>query len=126
MPNRRVYFTASTSALSASRDGRQQPSTPLLRFGAWPSTSISTGQLVIGAPVNKSVLVDVPVKKSVLTLFLTTTDGKKISVFVAFGRGAEESNASALVALTDVFAAGVVERLLLSGWSFQQRLEPCK
>src|SRR5215472_8025821 len=115
MPNRRVYFTASTSALSASRDGRQQPSTPLLRFGAWPSTSISTGQLVIGTPV----------KKSVLTLFLTTTDGKKISVFVAFARDAEESNASALVALSDVFAAGV-ERLLLSGWSFQQRLEPCK
>jgi hypothetical protein len=70
--------------------------------------------------------VDVPVKKSVLTLFLTTTDGKKISVFVAFARDAEESNASALVALSDVFAAGVVERLLFSGWSFQQRLEPCK
>src|SRR5262245_38035663 len=122
----RVYFTAPINALSASRDGRQQPSTRLLGFGAWPSTSISTGQPVIAAPVNKSGLVDVPVKKSVLTLFLTTTDGKKISVFVAFGRGAEESNASALVALSDVFAAGAVERLLLSGWSFQQRLEPCK
>jgi hypothetical protein len=96
----------------------------LFGFGAWPSTSISTGQPVIGAPVNKSVLVDVPVKKSVLALFLTTTDGKKISVFVAFG--AEESNASALVALSDVSAGGVVERRLVSGWSFQQRLEPCK
>jgi hypothetical protein len=49
---------------------------------------------------------------------------EKISVFVAFG--AEESNASALVALSDVSAGGVVERRLLRGWSFQQRLEPCK
>jgi hypothetical protein len=96
----------------------------LFGFGAWPSTSISTGQPVIGAPVNKSVLVDVPVKKTVLALFLTTTDGKKISVFVAFG--AEESNASVLVALSDLSAGGVVERRLVSGWSFQQRLEPCK
>ena len=70
------------------------------------------------------VLVDVLVKKSVLALFLTTTDGKKISVFVAFGR--EGSNASALVALSDVLAGGVVERRLVKGWSFQQRLEPCK
>jgi hypothetical protein len=124
MPNRRVYFTAPINALSASSDGQQQPSTPLFGFGAWPSTSISTGQPVIGAPINKSVLVDVLVKKSVLALFLTTTDGKKISVFVAFG--AEESNASALVALSDVSAGGVVERRLVSGWSFQQRLEPCK
>lgn len=115
MPNRRVYFTAPINALSASDDGRQQPSTRL-GFGAWLSTSISTGQPVIGVPVNKSVLVDVPVKKSVLALFLTTSDGKKISVFVAFG--VEGSNASALVALSDVFAGGVVERLLLSGWSF--------
>jgi hypothetical protein len=52
-------------------------------------------------------------------------DGKKTSVFVAFGRGAE-TNASALVAPSDVFAGGVVERRLLSGWSFQQRLEPCQ
>jgi hypothetical protein len=37
--------------------------------------SISTGQPVIGAPVNKSVLAELPVKKSVLALFLTTTDG---------------------------------------------------
>jgi hypothetical protein len=122
MPNRRVYFTAPINALSASSDGRQQPSTRLLGFGAWSSTSINTGQPVIG--VNKSVLVDVPVKKSVFALFLTTSDGKKISVFVAFG--VEGSNASALVALSDVFAGGVVERLLISGWSFQQRLEPCK
>ena len=122
--NRRVYFTAPINALSASSDGQQQPSTPLLGFGAWPSTSISTGQPVIGAPVNKLVLVDVLVKKSVLSLFLTTTDGKKISVFVAFGR--EGSNASALVALSDVLAGGVVERRLVKGWSFQQRLEPCK
>ena len=91
---------------------------PLLGFGAWPLTSISTGQPVIGAPVNKSVLVDVPVKKSILALFLTTTDGKKTSVFVAFG--VEGSNASALVALSDVSAGGVVERRLLRGWSFQQ------
>ena len=97
---------------------------PLLGFGAWPLTSISTGQPVIGAPANKSVLVDVPVKKSILALFLTTTDGKKTSVFVAFG--VEGSNASALVALSDVSAGGVVERRLLRGWSFQQRLEPCK
>ena len=97
---------------------------PLLGFGAWPLTSISTGQPVIRAPVNKSVLVDVPVKKSILALFLTTTDGKKTSVFVAFG--VEESNASALVALSDVSAGGVVERRLLRGWSFQQRPEPCK
>jgi hypothetical protein len=86
--------------------------------------SISTGQPVIGAPVNKSVLAELPVKKSVLALFLTTTDGKKISVFVAFG--GEGSSASGLVALSDVLAGGVVERRLLSGWSFQQRLEPCK
>jgi hypothetical protein len=86
--------------------------------------SISTGQPVIGAPVNKSVLAELPAKKSVLALFLTTTDGKKISVFVAFGR--EGSNANALVALSDVLAGGVAERRLLSGWSFQQRLEPCK
>jgi hypothetical protein len=124
MPNRRVYFTAPINALSVSDDGRQQSSTWLLGFGAWLSTSISTGQPVIGVPVNKSVLVDVPVKKSVLALFLTTSDGKKISVFVAFG--VEGSNASALVALSDVFAGCVVERPLLSGWSFQQRLEPCK
>ena len=119
-----AHLTASTNALSASSDGQQQPSTPLFGFGAWPSTSISTGQPVIGAPVNKSVLADVPVKKSVLALFLTTTDGNKISVFVAFG--VEGSNASALVALSDAFAGGVVERRLLSGWTFQQRLEPCK
>jgi hypothetical protein len=124
MPNRRVYFTAPINALSASSDGQQQPSTPLSGLGAWPSMSISTGQPVIGAPVNKSVLAELPVKKSVLALFLTTTDGKKISVFVAFGR--EGSNANALVALSDVLAGGVVERRLLSGWSFQQRLEPCK
>jgi hypothetical protein len=37
--------------------------------------SISTGQPVIGAPVNKSVLAELPVKKPVLALFLTTTDG---------------------------------------------------
>jgi len=122
--NRRVYLTAPINALSASSDGQQQPSTPLLGFGAWPSTSISTGQPVIGAPVNKLVLADVLVKKSVLAPFLTTTDGKKISVFVAFGR--EGSNASALVALSDVLAGGVVERRLVKGWSFQQRLEPCK
>jgi hypothetical protein len=124
MPNRRVYFTAPINALSASSDGQQQPSTPLLGFGASSSTSISSGQPVIGVPVNKSVLVDVPVKKSVLALFLTTSDGKKISVFVAFG--VEGSNASALVALSDVFAGGVVKWRLLSGWSFQHRLDPCK
>src|SRR5262245_38555077 len=122
--NRLVYLTAPINALSASSDGQQQPSTPLLGFGAWPSMSISTGQPVIGAPVNKLVLADVLVKKSVLAPFLTTTDGKKISVFVAFGR--EGSNASALVALSDVLAGGVVERRLVKGWSFQQRLEPCK
>jgi hypothetical protein len=119
------YFTAPINALSASSDGQQQPSTPLFGFGASLSTSISTGQPVIGAPVKKSVLADVPVKKSVLALFLTTTDGKKISVFVAFGR-AGGANASALVALPDAFAGGVVEWGLLSGRSFQHRLEPCK
>ena len=119
-----AYFTASTNALSVSSDGQQQPSTPLFGFGASSSTLISSGQPVIGAPANNSVLAGVPVKKSVLALFLTTTDGKKISVFVAFG--VEGSNASALVALFDVSAGGVVERRLLRGWSFQQRLEPCK
>ncbi|HVI16689.1 MAG TPA: hypothetical protein VM822_27985 [Pseudolabrys sp.] len=121
-----AYFTASTNALSVSSDGQQQPSTPLFGFGASSSTLISSGQPVIGAPANNSVLAGVPGKKSILALFLTTTAGKKISVFVAFGRGAEESNASALVALSDVFTAGVVKWRLLSGWSFQQRLEPCK
>jgi hypothetical protein len=28
--------------------------------------------------------------------------------------------------LSDVFAGGVVEKRLLSGWSSQQRLEPCQ
>jgi hypothetical protein len=78
--------------------------------------SISTGQPVNGAPMNRSVL----------TLLLTMIEGKKTSVFVAFGRGAERSNANALLTLSDVFAGGAVERWLLSGWSFQQRLEPCQ
>src|SRR4030095_13100948 len=59
--------------------------------------------------------------RSVLTLLLTMIDGKKTSVFVAFGRGAERSNANALLTLSDVFSGGAVERRLLSGWSFQQR-----
>src|SRR5262249_1905021 len=108
-------------------DGQQQPSTPLFGFGASASMSISNGQPVIGAPVIKSVSVtaDVPMKKSVFALFLTTTEGKKISIFVGFGRGTGRANASVLVALSDAFADDVVEGRLLSGWSFQQRLEPC-
>jgi hypothetical protein len=66
---------------------------------------ISTRQPVIGAPFNKS-------------MSLTVIDGKKISVVVAFGRGAERSSARALVALSNVFAGGVVERRLLSGQVF--------
>jgi hypothetical protein len=98
----------------------------LQRIQCWPAATVDAvvrvrridvdqHQPVIGALSNKSVL----------TLLLTMIDGKKTSVFVAFGRGAE-TNASALVALSDVFAGGVVERRLLSGWSFQQRLEPCQ
>jgi len=75
-----------------------------------------TTQLVIGVPLNRSVL----------TLLLTMFDGKKTSVFVAFRLGAERPRAGALVTLSDVFAGGVVERRLLSGWSFQQPLEPCE
>jgi len=122
-----VHFTAIINALSASSDGQQQTSTPLFGFGASSSMSMSNGQPVIGAPVNKliSVIAAVPVKKSVSALFLTTTEGKKIWVFVGFGRGSGRANASVLMALSDAFADGVVERRLLSGWSFQQRLEPC-
>jgi hypothetical protein len=123
-----IHFTAVINALSASSDGQQQPSTPSFGFGASSSMSMSNGQPVIGAPVNKSVSViaDVPVKISVSALFLTTTEGKKISVFVGFGRGTGRANASILVALSDAFAADVVEGRLLSGWSSQHRLEPCK
>jgi hypothetical protein len=123
-----VHFTAVISALSVSSDGQQQPSTPLFGFDAASSMSMSSGQPVIGAPVNNSVsvLAGVPLKKSVFALFLTTTEGKKISVFIGFGRGTGGSNASVLVAPSDAFAGGVVERRLISGWSFQQRLEPCK
>jgi hypothetical protein len=91
---RPVHFTAPINDFNASSVGQQQRSTPL--FGSGTSMSISTGQPVIGALSNKSVL----------TLLLTMIDGKKkTSVFVAFGRGAE-TNASALVALSDVFAGG--------------------
>src|SRR4029450_10241975 len=92
-----VHFSAPINAFTASSDGQQQRSTPL--FGSGASMSISTGQPVIGALLSRSVL----------TLLLTIIDGKKTSVFVAFGRGAE-TNASALVALSDVFVGGVVER----------------
>jgi hypothetical protein len=109
-----VHFTAPINAFSASSDGQQQRSTPLFGSGIW-SISISTGQPVIGVPTNRLLP----------TLSLTATDGKKISVLVAFGRSG--SDASTLVAtLSDVFAAGVVERRLLSDWSFQQWLEPCR
>jgi len=120
-----VHFTAIINALSASSDGQQQTSTPLFGFGASASMSISNGQPVIGAPVIKSVSVtaDVPMKKSVFALFLTTTEGKKISIFVGFGRGTGRANASVLVALS--VADGVVEGRLFSGCSFRQRLEPC-
>src|SRR5262249_11874 len=120
-----VHFTAVINALNASNDGQQQPSTPLFGFGASSSMSNSNGQPVIGAPVNKwvSVIATVPVKKSVSGVFLTTTEGKKISVFVGFGRGTGRANASVLVALS--VADGVVEGRLFSGCSFRQRLEPC-
>ena len=81
-------------------------------FGSGTSISITT-QLVTGVPLNRSVL-------------LLTFEGKKTSVFVAFALGAERPRARALVALSDVFVGGVVERRLLSGWSFQQPLEPCE
>src|SRR6476620_9554998 len=101
MPPDGVHFTAPINAFSASSDGQQQRSTPLFGSGI-SSISISTGQLVIGAPMNRTLPM----------LSLTVTDGKKISVFVAFGRSA--SDASALVALSVVFAAVIVERRLLS------------
>src|SRR5262249_22148476 len=94
-----VHSTAIINALSASSDGQQQTSTPLFGFGASSSMSMSNGQPVIGAPVNKliSVIAAVPVKKSVSALFLTTTEGKKIWVFVGFGRGSGRANASVLI-----------------------------
>jgi hypothetical protein len=108
------HFTAPINAFNVSSDGQQQLSTPLFGSGAaWPSMPISTRQPVIGAPLNRSVS-------------LTIIDGEKTSVFVAFGRGAETSSARASVALSDVFAGGVVVARLLSGWSSQQRLEPCE
>jgi hypothetical protein len=113
-PAPRIHFSAPINAFSESSDGQQQRSTPLL-FGSAASMSISKGQPVIGAPMNRSAL----------TLLLTMTDGKKISVFVGFGRGAE-TNASALVAPSAVLAGGAVERGLLSGWLFQQPLAPCE
>ena len=83
-----VHFTAPINAFSASSDGRQQRSAPLFGSGAWPSMTISSGQPVIGAPVNKSVLVDVPVK--IYTRAVLDDDRRvKDSVFVAFGRARE-------------------------------------
>ena len=84
-------------------------------FGSGKSMSITT-QLVIGVPLNRSVL----------TLLLAMFDGKKTSVFVAFRLGAERPRACTLVVLSDVFPGSVVERRPLSGWSFQQLLEPCE
>src|SRR5262245_28011102 len=116
---RGFHFSAFINAFTASSDGQQQPSTPLFGSGAWPlmptrsSMPISTRQPVIGAPFNKS-------------MSLTVIDGKKTSVFVACGRGADRSSACALEELSDIFAGGVVGRRLLRGWSFQQRLEPCE
>jgi len=58
------------------------------------------------------------------SMSLTIIDREKTSVLAAFGLGAVRSSACALVALSDIFAGGLVGRLL-RGWSFQQRLEPC-
>src|SRR5262249_43447613 len=107
-------FTAPINAFTASSDGQQQRSTPLFGSGNW-SMSISTGQPVIGAPMNRLAL----------TLLSTMTGGEKISVFFAFWPGVG-THARALVALCDVFAGGAVDRRLLSGWLFQQPLEPCE
>jgi len=61
-----VHFTAPINAFSASSDGQQQRSTPLFGSGI-SSMLISTGQLVIGAPMSRSLPM----------LSLTVTDGKK-------------------------------------------------
>jgi hypothetical protein len=113
------YFSAPINAFTASNDGQQQPSTPLFGSGAWPLMPIrslmpiSTRQPVIGAAPNKS-------------MSLTIIDREKTSVFAAFGLGGERSSdGDALLALSEIFAGGAVKRRLLSGWSFQQWLEPC-
>ena len=113
------YFSAPINAFTASSDGQQQPSTPLFGSGAWPLMPIrslmpiSTRQPVIGAASNKS-------------MSLTIIDREKTSVFAAFGLGGERSSdGDALLALSEIFAGGAVKRRLLSGWSFQQWLEPC-
>src|SRR4029450_13662436 len=84
-----VHFTAPINAFTASSGGQQQRSTPL--FGSGASMSISTGQPLIGAPL----------RSPLLTLLSAMIGGKRTSVFVAFGRGAE-TNASAWVALSRV------------------------
>ena len=113
---RPVHFTAPINAFNASSDGQQQRSTPL--FGS-ALAAIDVDQ---HRPAGHWRAVE-----QIGTHAVIDDDRREKDLGLCRLRARRgESSASALVALSDVFAGGVVERRLLSGWSFQQRLEPCQ
>ena len=94
----RLHFTAPINAFSVSIDGQQQRSTPLFGSGAW---AIDVNQHRPAGHWHADEQIG----------FVVIDDdrwGKDFGL-CRLRRGAETSNASALVALSDVFAGGVVE-----------------